>query len=438
MLKRLSYLLMKIYLIIWLLVPIYLNSETTNILDIAKNSKTIEEFLENLPNSMKKKWTALFSSESKQSRKNASFEKPRIIANDGKENVIAFDAESNEIEWIYFDQEKGEYLFRSIQFDGKKNAQIVDNSSECMKCHGDPLRPLWESYPHWPGAYGGVDDRIHVDSKEAKEYTQFIKKASTHERYGKLDFSKKKFEKSKERPYLKSEKKSYELLDLPNAQLSFFFVKTQRTATAKRLTSKLSQQDYLGLLLAYGICEKNPILDLEEKEYLKSLKHYNKLLVEHEKNLKKHLKNSGHELIDFYYQDFDQEYEERKKDSFMEKVPNNSKFYHFLKKNDVRLSTNDISSSYFDNPVLNSSIVLQKMVSEYLKVYNPNALKKWQSYFKVKKPNQYNYFGDFYTVTHDVGIEGICEFLFKEAESLLKNKKKNQAQAPLLPVIKEH
>jgi hypothetical protein len=48
--------------------------------------------------------------------------------------------------------------------DGSSAPVIEEEPPRCATCHGSPTRPIWDSYPVWPGAYGGnedvIDDRI--------------------------------------------------------------------------------------------------------------------------------------------------------------------------------------------------------------------------------------------------------------------------------------
>jgi hypothetical protein len=51
-----------------------------------------------------------------------------------------------------------------------------------MRCHTRNLRPNWESYDNWPGAYFGHDDSRN-DPEAEKEFPNFLKAAKNHPRY---------------------------------------------------------------------------------------------------------------------------------------------------------------------------------------------------------------------------------------------------------------
>jgi hypothetical protein len=36
------------------------------------------------------------------------------------------------------------------------------NATSCKICHGDPPRPIWDSYPFWPGVHGSDHDRLKI------------------------------------------------------------------------------------------------------------------------------------------------------------------------------------------------------------------------------------------------------------------------------------
>ena len=53
----------------------------------------------------------------------------------------------------------GLWKFRSIDFGTSPPTESAD-ASACTGCHADPPRPIWGSYPSWPGMFGPQQDRV--------------------------------------------------------------------------------------------------------------------------------------------------------------------------------------------------------------------------------------------------------------------------------------
>jgi len=67
------------------------------------------------------------------------------------------------IEWI---PEIESYAFHELEFapptEAPRAPRTDRDTTSCMQCHGNPLRPNWTSYSTWPGAYG--------DKSTARDY----------------------------------------------------------------------------------------------------------------------------------------------------------------------------------------------------------------------------------------------------------------------------
>ncbi len=90
----------------------------------------------------------------------------------------------NTIESIIYDEASAKYKLFEIDF-SQGFAQVQMNPSKCLSCHGESPKPLWESYPLWPGFYGSEDDcefsgalanpgPCVADSKEVRLYNEFL------------------------------------------------------------------------------------------------------------------------------------------------------------------------------------------------------------------------------------------------------------------------
>jgi len=54
---------------------------------------------------------------------------------------------------------RGAWKLRSLDFRTGPPTLSADDRA-CVACHGDPPRPLWGSYPSWPGMFGAEGDRV--------------------------------------------------------------------------------------------------------------------------------------------------------------------------------------------------------------------------------------------------------------------------------------
>ena len=112
----------------------------------------------------------------------SSFENPRaIVYGETGEFIITFNNDPKHaayemLETVEFNREKKQFEFREIEFRGDKNGgrgfaispvggPVSSDfpQGKCLQCHTNS-RPIWESYPAWPGFYGGQDD-IYFSAK---------------------------------------------------------------------------------------------------------------------------------------------------------------------------------------------------------------------------------------------------------------------------------
>jgi hypothetical protein len=121
------------------------------------------------------------------STQNASLEKPRMIVSVDR-GRFAFTLtghvetrSDNSVEIFEGDPETGRYKFARLEFPQQK-AALNRNSSLCTECHGTTLRPIWDSYPFWPGVYGSVD-RLVLNRLESENWEKFVKLSQEIPRY---------------------------------------------------------------------------------------------------------------------------------------------------------------------------------------------------------------------------------------------------------------
>lgn len=144
--------------------------------------KTMEVFLEKLPNVFHKNYTLIHSS---LSLHGSSYEKPRaILFNEDASTIISFNGDDSQaagkmIELMTFDKNKRTYSFHEIEFSSE--VKIHQNPAKCLTCHGQTPRPIWDHYNRWEGAYGSDDDRLTIEEKNYLDH--FIATAKDHPRY---------------------------------------------------------------------------------------------------------------------------------------------------------------------------------------------------------------------------------------------------------------
>ena len=164
--------------------------ETLKNIIITNKVNSIEKLLPLLPANVRSKYVVVFRSRSLQS---ASYKNPRVIFYaDNAKFMLSFNGDENqrgfyELEVAEFDSEKKEFNYREIIFPGPGSVQTAVSFSEanpatCLKCHTEPARPIWDSHPIWPGAYGQIYHTPLSNSEEAG-LKEFLAAQPNHPRY---------------------------------------------------------------------------------------------------------------------------------------------------------------------------------------------------------------------------------------------------------------
>lgn len=158
-----------------------------------KQPTTVDQFLAELPSDFRKNHTAMYDSKSRQPSTPSA---PRMILFN-KNFVLTFTGiqpklkgedllASNSIEMMQFDAQRHRYDFFEVIFDEKTPRSAKDvtkNAKVCTTCHSEPMRPNWEPYFVWPGAYGSEDDGLSVGSEELQNWQSFLTRAQSLPRY---------------------------------------------------------------------------------------------------------------------------------------------------------------------------------------------------------------------------------------------------------------
>lgn len=160
---------------------------------IENNVVSIEELLPLLPESFRSHYALMFNSRSLQE---ASYGDPRVILYGPEAKlVVTFNGQAgqrgfNALETMEFDDATKTFRFHEVTFPGRSTARgesasrigfSDSNPDQCLKCHGRPPRPIWDTYPLWPGAYG-ERDHFSLSKKEREGLAEFLRNQPSHPR----------------------------------------------------------------------------------------------------------------------------------------------------------------------------------------------------------------------------------------------------------------
>lgn len=151
---------------------------------------TVEELLAALPEAQRRNYALVFDSRSLQA---ASFENPRVILyGPDARFVLTFNGAPTQrgfrvVETLEFIAATGEFHTRELEFPERPGGAAAVRVSEvnperCTRCHGGPPRPLWDSFPLWPGAYG---ERYgaSLSDRERAGLARYLAQQPAHPRY---------------------------------------------------------------------------------------------------------------------------------------------------------------------------------------------------------------------------------------------------------------
>jgi hypothetical protein len=151
---------------------------------------TVNELLAALPATQRRNYALMFDSRSLQE---ASFENPRVILyGPDARFVMTFNGGAAQrgfraVETLEFDAVTREFRLRELEFPERPGGAAAVRVSEadperCLRCHGSPPRPLWDSFPLWPGAYG---ERYgaSLTERERAGLERFLAQQASHPRY---------------------------------------------------------------------------------------------------------------------------------------------------------------------------------------------------------------------------------------------------------------
>lgn len=217
---------------------------------------TVEDLVAALPSDLRSHYALVFASRSLQA---SSFRNPRaILFGSDARFIISFNGAADQrgyaaVETMEFDPASNSFRFREVAFasgpDGTPNVGYsAANPARCVACHGRPARPIWDTAPEWPGAYG---ERYHagLSSAESAGIRQFLGQATSHPRYGYLEYLQAFADRE---TYVPSSRAVYngEIPEPPNARLSTLLAALNVRAIISELAARPAFEAHRYVLLA--------------------------------------------------------------------------------------------------------------------------------------------------------------------------------------------
>jgi len=171
--------------------------------------KSVEELLPLLPTSFLQNYALVYDSRSIQK---SNPKNPRVIMyGRDAQLVLTFNGDKKlagykALEVMEFNKEKREFALFEIKLDGK-NVPLDSpkkNPGKCTSCHHKDPRPIWSSYPKWPGVFQShegtvlgnvwrnylgsarfvkIEEDLPKIEKEASLYADYLKGKDDHPRY---------------------------------------------------------------------------------------------------------------------------------------------------------------------------------------------------------------------------------------------------------------
>src|SRR5438105_3065394 len=216
---------------------------------------SVEELLAALPAPQRSRYALMFESRSLQG---ATPENPRVILFGPDARIIlTFNGSPAQrgfrvVETMEFDDGQKEFRLRELVFPdpaaGAGQVQVSEvNPRHCARCHGAPPRPVWDSFPLWPGAYG---ERYgaRLSTRERTGLAAFLARQPTHARYRQLLAVQRFADPGTFRPSARSQYAAV-AQEPPNAELGIALARLQSQSIARELARRPAFASYQYALL---------------------------------------------------------------------------------------------------------------------------------------------------------------------------------------------
>ncbi len=220
-----------------------------------QNIGTVEQLIAALPATQRSNYALVFESRSLQG---ASFENPRaILFGPDARFIVTFDGSPAQrgfrsVETMEFDAASSEFRLRELLFPeqagGGGQVEVSEvNPERCARCHGTPARPVWDTFPLWPGAYG-ERYRASLSPRERAGIKSFLTQQPTHPRYRQLLYAQRFADTQTFRPSAVSQY-SGTVREPPNAELTLALTRLQSQSIGRHLQQQPAFEAYRYALL---------------------------------------------------------------------------------------------------------------------------------------------------------------------------------------------
>lgn len=220
-------------------------------LKTGKPLESIEQLIPLLPLELRKNFTFVYNSRSP-FKASISADFPRVIlfSSDAR-YILTFTGNPEKpgydiLETLSFNDQKSEFELEAFTLPAarkRKDYGALDTQN-CQRCHGTDSRPIFDSYPLWPGFYGSIQDTFppnSVGKTELNNYQKFLSSNAKSGVYKDLIFTKD----SPVSPFLnpqvfRSDKVEGNLNDfrfLPNTRLGMALTELNRKRIYRKLLS---------------------------------------------------------------------------------------------------------------------------------------------------------------------------------------------------------
>jgi hypothetical protein len=144
---------------------------------------SVAELVPLLPDELRRNFTLVYDSRSP-FKASITPQLPRVILfTDDARLVLTFIGDDQApgadlLETMSFDDEQAKFVMSAHLLPAAERRAWRPSAADakCERCHGADPRPIFDSYPHWPGFYGSVQDtfpRDRVGENERKNFVAF-------------------------------------------------------------------------------------------------------------------------------------------------------------------------------------------------------------------------------------------------------------------------
>src|SRR5438874_3683764 len=228
---------------------------------------SVEELIAALPAAQRNRYALVFESRSLQG---ASPENPRVILfGPDARFIVTFNGSPAQqgfrvVETMEVDDASKEFRLRELPFPeraaGPDQVGVSEvDAQRCTGCHGAPPRPVWDTFPSWPGAYG-ERYRARLSARERAGLAAFLALQPTHPRHGEL-LDVKRF--ADPQTFRSSALTQYAGIpaEPPNAELSVYLGRLQSQSIARQLVRQPGFDLYRYALLGLADTARGRLAD---------------------------------------------------------------------------------------------------------------------------------------------------------------------------------